>query len=316
MELAVTCGLFCLGLLLIVRGGNYFVDAAAWIAEVSGVPKVIVGATVVSIATTLPEIVVSLLAALDGKPDMAVGNAMGSVTANLGLIFALCALLGPFAIRRRDYAVKGLLMVGAVGALYFFSRKGRLSMAGVVVLLMILAAFVVENIHLAQASQAGADREKPTRREAVRRGVDFMLGIVGIVAGAELLVHHGGMLALSLGVPEGVVAATLVAVGTALPELVTAAAAIIKRQGALSVGNILGANIIDTTLIIPLCGLASGQALPVSGRSLGLDMPLCLLIAAAAVLPMLIARRTSRRQGLCVLALYGAYIALLLVKAV
>ena len=115
MELALVILLFLLGIVLIVKGGDAFVDAASWIAEVSGIPKLIVGATIVSIATTIPEMLVSVMAAAGGMVDMSVGNAVGSVTANLGLIMAISVLCMPAVIRRGDYLLKSVLMLCAAG---------------------------------------------------------------------------------------------------------------------------------------------------------------------------------------------------------
>ena len=122
MELALMLAIFLAGIILIVKGGDYFVDAASWIAEVSGVPKLIVGATIVSLATTLPEMLVSLMAAAQGKVDMAVGNAVGSVTANIGLIMALSVLCMPVAILRGDYLLKSALMLAAM---FYLPKAGR-----------------------------------------------------------------------------------------------------------------------------------------------------------------------------------------------
>ena len=116
MELAVMLAVFLAGIILIVKGGDFFVDAASWIAEISGIPKLVVGATIVSLATTLPELLVSMLAAVQGKVDMAVGNAVGSVTANLGLIMAISVVCMPGVIRRGDYLLKALLMLSACAA--------------------------------------------------------------------------------------------------------------------------------------------------------------------------------------------------------
>ncbi len=312
MGIAAACALFGLGLFLTIKGGDYFIDASAWIAEAFGIPKVIVGATVVSLATTLPEIIVSVLAALSGRAEIAVGNAVGSVTANTALIFALCAVLSPFALRRREYAVKGVLMVLAIGTLFACSRGGSLGPLGVAALLVIFVVFLVDTLRQARSAQRDSESPRPERRVIARKLLDFLLGTVGIVAGARLLVDNGALLAARLGVPEGVIAVTIIAVGTSLPELVTAIAAIVKKQGALSVGNILGSNIIDTTLIVPLCGLLTGQAMPLSQQSLRIDLPFCLLAALVAVVPMLGSAKTTKGQGFFLLAVYGAYLAALL----
>lgn len=303
---------FAVGILLIVKGGDLFVDAASWIAEVSGIPKFVVGATVVSMATTLPEILVSLLAAAQGKPDMAVGNAVGSVTANLGLILGICAVSIPFVIRRRQYLAKGVLMVLAVLILYLGSLGGRLSLVGSALLLAIFAVFVYENLRAARKDAQPSGRARPQGREIALNAACFLGGAAGIVCGAQLLVDNGSALARMLGVPESIIGVTLIAIGTSLPELVTTIASVVKRQGALSVGNIVGANIIDTTLILPLCSLISGQALPISAQGLRLDLPFCLAVSALAVVPMLVKGKLMRWQGVCLFAVYGAYMALLI----
>lgn len=316
MEIAITITLFIIGLIFIVKGGDFFVDAAAWIAEVSGIPKVIVGATIVSLATTLPELIVSIIAAAKGQPDMAIGNAVGSVTANIGLILGIGAVCMPFVIKRKDYLLKGILMVGAIAVLYLGSLKGSLNLFGSIVLLGIFAFFIFENVSAANKTlkeKGKEEREKPTGRTIAVNIVKFIAGTAGIVVGANLLVDNGGELARIMGVPEGIIAVTLVAIGTSLPELVTMISAVVKKQGALSVGNIIGANIIDTTLIVPLCGLVSGQALQTSSQSLVLDMPFCLLAAAFAIVPLLAFKKLSRWQGAGLLTIYAAYIVMLVV---
>ncbi|MEA4831304.1 MAG: calcium/sodium antiporter [Oscillospiraceae bacterium] len=313
MEIFIAVLLFILGLALIIKCGDLFVDAAAWIAEVSGIPKFIVGATVVSFATTLPEVIVSVIAALDGKADMAVGNAVGSVTANLGLIMAVCAVALPFSIKRIDYAPKGLLMVAAVLVLYTFCLGGSLSTSGLVILLVIFATFIYENIQSAKKNQDKSERVKPGKKAVSVNILKFIGGCAGIVVGADLLVENGSIIANAMGVPEGIVAVTLVAVGTSLPELVTMIMSIKKKHGALSVGNIIGANIIDTAIIVPLCGLVSGKPLTISSQGLALDLPVCLFVSAIAILPMLLWGKLMRWQGVGLLSCYLAYIIVLFV---
>ncbi len=286
-------------------------DASTWIAEAFGIPKAIVGATMVSLATALPEIIVSLVAAASGRWAMAVGNAIGSVTANTGLIFGLLSVLAPLSVRRKEYAAKGALMVLAVAGLLAFSWGGSLHPLGAVALLVFFAAFLYENGRHMKAIRQGGVRALPSKGQAARKALDFLLGVIGIVGGARLLVDHGAMLAVRFGIPEGMVAVTIIALGTCLPELVTAVAAIKKGQAALSVGNILGANIIDMTLIVPLSGLVAGQAMPLPVQSLALDLPFCLALALAAILPLLLFAKTTKRQGLILLAAYGAYLMIL-----
>jgi len=310
MDLLIPALLFVFGLICIVKGGDWFVDAAAWIAEVSGVPKVIVGATVVSIATTLPEIIVSLIAAAEGKADMAAGNAIGSVTANTGLILGITSLFAPMELRRRHYLVKALLMLGSLATLWIGSRSGALSNKGSVLLVLIFAIFMMDNIRTAKSVSERRIRKTSEPGEKRSATIGFLLGTAGIAVGAKLLVDNGSHLATALGVPERIVSVTCIAAGTALPELVTAITALTKKQGALSAGNIIGANLIDSTLILPLCNLLSGGSLRLSHQFVALDLPAVLLINAVAVLPMLLHSRFMRWQGGLLLALYGGYILL------
>lgn len=311
METFIAVLLFAVGVVLIVKGGDLFVDAATWIAEVSGIPKFIVGATVVSLATTLPEMIVSVMAALEGKVDMAVGNAVGSVTANTGLIMAIALLFMPCAVDRKVYGFKSVLMILAAAFLLVFSQGGSLLLTGSLILIAILVAFVWENIVSAKAGlEAAEDRVRPPHdsKTVWSNVVKFLLGAAGIVIGARLLVDNGSILARAAGVSEAVIAVTLVAVGTSLPELVTTITAIVKKQSALSIGNIIGANIIDLCLILPLCSLVSGKALPISAQSVGLDMPVCLGVIALALLPMLFTGKFRRWQGFVMLGGYAAYL--------
>ncbi len=314
MELAVMAAIFLAGIILIVKGGNFFVDAASWIAEASGIPKLIIGATIVSVATTLPEMLVSVMAAAQGKVDMSVGNAVGSVTANLGLIMAISLLCMPGLIRRRDYFVKSALMIAAAGIVVIGGLRGRVGQRLTVVLLAVFAFFLFENVRSARSSAAGGRdvpgwaRLSPGRRELLFQCAKFLLGAGGVVLGADLLVDSGSALARLAGVSERIIGVTIVAVGTSLPELVTTVTAIAKRQSALSVGNILGANILDLTLILPLSALISGKPLPIAQAAAHIDLPACLLVGAIAVVPPVFTARFHRWQGLLLLAVYAAYL--------
>ena len=309
--------LFLLGLVLIIKGGDLFVDAAVWIAEASGIPKFLIGATIVSLATTIPELLVSLLAAAEGSVGMACGNAIGSVTANLGLIMGISIVCIPAVIQRRDIALKGALMVAAAALLWAFCAGGSLPIGGSVVLLAVFLFYVAYNVLDARRSrQAGGEeeRESVSRRDVGVNIVKFIAGAAGIAVGANLLVEYGSALARLLGVSEAIIGVTLVAIGTSLPELVTTITAISKKQASLSIGNIVGANIIDLTLILPLCAVISGKALPVLDQTRLLDLPVCIFFCAVAVVPALIEKRFRRVTGVAMLAAYAAYVVVLCVR--
>ena len=316
-SLLATIALFILGILFIVKGGDWFVDAATWMAEASGLPQFLIGATVVSMATTLPEIIVSTMAAAEGSTDMAIGNAIGSVTANTGMIMAISLIFMPVVIRRSQFAVKGLLMVISTLALWLLCRDGALSLPESLIILALFVFFIYENIRSAKQLSA----EEPSAQEApvdkskkalLKNIALFVLGAACLVIGSNLLVDNGTVLAQLLGVSERIIAVTMVAIGTSLPELVTAITAIVKKQSSMSVGNILGANIIDITIILPLCALISGNGLQIAAQSVRqtvyLDMPVCVLESAIAVIPTLFLKRFTKLQGIIMLCLYIAYV--------
>lgn len=306
--------LFLLGLALVIKGGDFFVDAATWIAEVSGIPKFLIGATIVSLATTLPELLVSLIASAEGSIGIAVGNAVGSVTANVGLIMGISVVCMASVIDRRQQAFKFIMMTAAIALLYAFSAGGSLGTVGSVIMLAMFLAYMVESVMGARsAMRADTGEDKPARdqRTVLVNAVKFVAGVAGIVVGARLMVDYGTELARLLGVPESIIGATLVAVGTSLPELVTTITALVKKQASLSIGNIIGANIIDLTLILPLCSVISGKALPILKQNIALDMPFCLGLVLIAVVPTMLSGRFRKAQGVAMLGVYAVYIGLL-----
>lgn len=314
MEIFIACLLFVVGIVLIVKGGDFFVDAASWIAEISGIPKFIIGATIVSLATTLPELLVSVFAAIQGSTDMAVGNAVGSVTANVGLIMGISVVCIPAVMKRKKIGFKSIMMLASIVILYLFSLGGSFGMLPSLLMLVIFAVFIVENVITARKSMVedSSQEETPKDKKTVLINVvKFVVGAAGIVLGAQLLVDNGKFLAASFGVPESIIGVTIIAIGTSLPELVTTITAIAKKQASLSIGNIIGANIIDLTLIMPLCAFISGGALPVSLQTITLDLPVCLIVIAIAVIPTLISQKFKRWQGIAMLITYVVYLILL-----
>ena len=306
--------LFAAGLVFIIKGGDWFVDAATWIAEAFGIPKFIVGATVVSFATTLPEMLVSVFAALEGNADIAEGNAVGSVTANNGLIMCLSLVCMPCLMTRKQFGFKASLLLATIAVLFAFTRNGQLSVAQSVVILLFFAAFLAENLMAGKREHGTEDAEnrpQMTGKALARNLLGFVLGAATIVLGAQLLIDNGSALAKMIGVPDSIIAATMIAIGTSLPELVTTLTAIRKKESSLSVGNIIGANIMDLTLIMPLCSLIQGRAMLVERQGMLLDIPACLIVTAAAIVPALISGRFKRWTGFLIGGLYIAYLAVM-----
>ena len=300
--------LFAAGLVCIIKGGDIFVDAATWIAEASGIPKFIIGATVVSFATTMPEMLVSVFSALEGNADIAVGNAVGSVTANTGLIMCLSLICMECTMPRRQYAVKAVLLLAAIAILFGFTRDGQLSILESVLILVIFVCFIAERREQTLEGPEADERPQTDGRTIALNIGKFVLGAAAIVLGARLLIDNGTALAQMVGVPDAIIGATMIAIGTSLPELVTTITAIRKKQSSLSVGNIIGANIMDLTLIMPLCALILGKPLPVERQGMLLDIPACLVVCAGALIPALAQGRFKRWVGFFIGGLYIVYL--------
>ena len=196
--LALVLVLFAVGLICIIKGGDLFVDAATWIAEASGIPKFIIGATVVSFATTMPEMLVSVFSAFEGNADIAVGNAVGSVTANTGLIMCLSLVCMSCQMTRKQFGVKAGLLLAAVVLLFAFTRDSALSVSESIIIMLVFVGFMVESILAAKREQGSeAPDERPStdgKSVAINIG-KFILGAAAIVLGAQLLIDNGSALA-------------------------------------------------------------------------------------------------------------------------
>lgn len=327
MESFLMYFLFVVGIVLIVKGGDWFVDGAVWVAEVTRIPKFIIGATIISVATTLPEIIVSTIAAIEGhgilvsgvgnyiaasqdKVGMAIGNGIGSVICNTAMILAISIMFMPIAVDRKDFAHKSFLLIAAMLALFAFSLSGSFSIVGGLVLLAIFAVYIADNIRSAKGSTSEDDGERPSadKKSVIMNIEKVAVGAAGIVIGSQLLVNNGSKIAASLGVSEAIIGVTIVAVGTSLPEFVTAITAIVKKQTDMSVGNVIGANVIDTTLILAVCSFIYGGKLPVSAQNIYLDFPVAIIVSFIAAVPTVIKKKFSRWQGVLMLIIYIAYL--------
>ena len=294
---------FFIGLILICKGGDWFVDAASKISETLGIPKYVVGATIVSFATTMPEIIVSAAAALKGHSAMAIGNAVGSVSANTGIILAISLFFLPAAIKRQDYIIKTILYIGTLVLLLISFKDRVFDWSDCILLLLAGILFLIMNIKNAfQERNRGFQRKnqkndsKIQNKECWKMFVWFFIGAVAIVAGSEILVKSACEIAEKLHIR------------TSLPEFVTTVTAIIKKESSLSVGNIVGANMIDSAFILPVCTLLGGKSLPVSTQMALIDMPVCILVSVVALFPMLYRNKIARIDGVFTLLIYSSYL--------
>lgn len=300
--------LFVVGLILICSGGDRLVDAAVAIAKKLGIPQIVVGATIVSLGTTLPEILVSTTAAFDGSAAIAAGNAFGSIICNTALIAGVTQTIRPskqveFSSLSWRSAFFFLVLIGlnvcglVTGA---FDRP-----VGVVLLLLFV---VYAYLNVIRASSEGGSQEENEKADEVSIPVQLLILVVCaafLFVGANLLVDNGILIAEAAGVPERVIAVTFIALGTSLPELMTSVMSLVKGYGNVGLGNVIGANLLNLLLVIGIPSAIAG--IPLEGGTVRVDMPLACLVMAVLIVPILIRKKSSRIQGIVLLSVYAVY---------
>ena len=290
--------LFIVGLLCLIKGGDWFVDGATGIARRFKVPELLIGATVVSIGTTLPEVMVSTTSAMTGHGEIANGNAIGSVICNAALIAAITIAVRPGKVDPKSLRVPVLFFFVAA-ALY----------AGV--------AYMVCNVlAMKNAPAPEEDEDEPEKEMSFAKEIGLLiLGAALIAVGANLLVDNGTLIAQALGVPESVIALTFVALGTSLPELVTAITSLAKGHGSLSLGNVIGANVFNLVLVSGMSITVSPFSIPQNSTIMGInsslvmDLPVMFAVMLLLTVPALLKGRLSRWQGVLLLCIYAAFCA-------
>ena len=309
--------LFALGLVALIKGGDWFVDGATGIARRFHLPELLIGATVVSIGTTLPEVMVSTTAALEGSSSIAYGNAIGSVICNTSLIAAITVAVKPGKVDRKAlrtpvffFFLASVFYAAVAYTTGFFSRTvGVILLAGFVVYMVVTVLQMKGSPAASEAGDDSGEKERPVWQNLVM----LVVGAALIAIGARLLVDNGTLIARALGVPETVIALTFVALGTSLPELVTAITSLAKGHGALSLGNVIGANLFNLVLVSGMAitvtpfQIPEGVQLMGHNASLVMDIPVMFIVMLLLTVPALIKGKLSRWQGVTLLAIYAAF---------
>lgn len=366
--------LFAVGLVLLIKGGDWFVDGATGIAKRFRLPDIVVGATVVSIGTTLPEVMVSTTGALAGSGAMAYGNAIGSIICNTALIAAISIAVNPGPVNVKSMKTPAIFFFGAAAlyciaayALGTFPQWLGLVMLSVFVVYMILTVRNgIKNPDTAEEEEAEESTGMPwiplgiigvvallvalsgsffaetpvwyalilalvalavmlfgskfVKASTAERGLvmEILLLVAGaaiIAVGADLLVEHGQVIALELGVPETVVALLFVALGTSLPELVTTITSLRKGRASLGVGNVIGANVFNLVLVSGVAVTLAPFDVPVENTllntglnlSLVFDIPVMLAVMSLMIFPALLKKKLGRWQGIVLLGIYATF---------
>lgn len=301
------------GLVLLYAGGEFLVRGAVGLARHLGVSRLLIGIVVVAFGTSAPELFVSVDAVLQGSPDIAVGNVVGSNIANVMLVLALAAMLWPVGERRvvlRD----GAMMLAATGLLIWFASRGEIPREGGYVLLVLLLLYILwswlgERIQEEDLTEVTRPRALWLPRSLHPGWLDLfmaILGIAGLVFGARFIVTGGVEIARIMGVSEAVIGISMIAVGTSLPELAAVGVAAARKHTGIVVGGIVGSNIFNILSVLGITALVA----PVNIAPVFMERDVWVMLGAALVLALICTTRWrfGRVEGLVLLAVYGAYI--------
>jgi len=306
--------LFAVGLGLLIKGGDWFVDGSVKIAQRFNVPQLLIGATVVSIGTTLPEVMVSATSALGGQGEIAYGNAIGSIICNTSLIAAITLIAKPAKADRNGLITPVIFFfLSAMFYSYIAYSSGYFSRSVGVILLLVFAFYIAVNIIKVKKTSLSSGSISKTKASISKDIVLLILGAVVIAVGARLVVDNGTIIANLLGVPQSVIALTFVALGTSLPELVTAITSLIKGHGAISIGNVIGANLFNLVFVSGISVLLSPFEIPQSSTLFGknasliLDIPVMFAVMLILTVPAVIWQRLSRIQGVLLMGIYALF---------
>lgn len=305
--------LFLLGFILITKGADIFINCTVDIGKKTNIPQIILGATIVSFATTLPELTVSLFASLQGHTTMSLGNAVGSIICNTGLVLGLVSFISPFKVDKNMFFSKSVLLLICVVLLLLLGIDKTITKIDSIPLLLMLAIYMYSNY---KSVVEKGNRPRGNNSSKVKGNNDlgewskiillFALGLIMMVIGSRLLVDNGVIIAEWIGVPQGVISLTVIALGTSLPELVSSLTAIKKKHHAISVGNILGANILNIVSVIGISAIPND--IPILSQNMSIDFPFMILLLLTLILPTIKKNKLYRLQGLIMLVIYLVYI--------
>lgn len=314
--------MFVLGLAILVVGADVMVRGASRLAVSFGVSPLVVGLTVVAFGTSAPELAVSVGSALNGSPDLAIGNVVGSNIANVLLILGLSALITPLLVDEQIIRQEIPIMIGASALLVVMALDGHISKFEAILLFGLVVAYtlflIVQSRRASQDAQQEFESEIPTSTWDSHWAVQVALVLVGLamlVFGADWLVGAAVFFARAFGVSDLVIGLTVVAVGTSMPEIATSIVAAIRGQRDIAVGNVVGSNVFNILAVLGATGLVSAGGLPVSEAARNFDLWVMLAVAFACLPIMISGREIARWEGGVFVAYYAVYTAWLVLQA-
>ncbi len=300
-----------LGFALLFTGGDLLVKAGVSLATHFRISTLAIGVTVVSFGTSAPELIVSISATLKGHPDIALGNIIGSNISNIAMVLGVMAVILPLPVERNLIRIDWPFMMLASLIFYLFTLNGTISYIEGIILTGMLAVYLYMSVHNSRTQVIKAGYRFPKARYGLIKSLFiFILASAGLYFGADFLVDSAGKIALNLGVSERVIAVTIIAFGTSVPELATSVAAVVKKETGITTGNIIGSNIFN---ILAVPGITSIIKTVSVSREILPDIYSMLGISVALLLLMVFGNKVlTRNRGVLLLLLYGLYIAMVL----
>lgn len=298
------------GLVLLILGGNWLLKSAVALSLKLDIPKIVIGMTVVSFATSAPELIVSINAALSGASDLALGNVIGSNIANLGLVLGITLLFGTMEIQKSFYKTDWPVMMIASVLLYFFlvGDKVIVQYEGII-LLLFLIIFIIYLLRFQKTAVVDEMPEDDESLSVIKVVLFFVIGGLGLWAGSELLIKGATSLALEFGVSERIIGVTVVSIGTSIPELAASIIAILKKEKAISLGNLIGSNMFNILAVLGITSIIT----PVAVKDMGLltNDIFWMLGVSFLILPLVFfpkGMRLNWKDGVILLAIYLSFI--------
>ena len=305
-----------IGLTLLVFGGNWLLKAAIGLSLKLSIPKIVIGMTVVSFATSAPELIVSIKSALDGATGLAVGNVIGSNIANLALVLAITVILSPIDVEKSFYKTDWPVMMIASVMLYFFIANDKIiqSYEGVV-LFLTLVVFLIYLLRFQKQVVADEILEDDEELSLLKIVFFLVIGGIGLWAGSELLINGSVILAKNLGVSDAVIGVTVVSVGTSIPELAASIIAVIKKEKAISLGNLIGSNIFNILAVLGITSIITPIQVKQDALSLINHDIFWMLAISFSILPLVFIPKKGLnwRDGVLLLAAYIVFVYLTIV---
>ena len=319
--MAVNILLIALGFALLVKGADFLVDGASGVAKRFHIPEIIIGLTIVSIGTSMPELFVSITSAIDGYSDMAIGNVIGSNLCNLLLILGISAAINPIIFKKETKLIEIPICLGISIVFLILANIGNsISRIDAIILIALFIAFICYTIMMAKKGEDFDEISEEEKQQSAEEGkkrkiINIIYIIVGIIAlkiGGDLVVEHSEKIAKMFNVSDKIIGLTIVAIGTSLPELVTSVTAALKKNSDIAIGNIIGSNIFNMLLII-----GAAAAISPMNYNTSYNLQMGILIVATIVLGVF--PYTDRKDemtisnGITYLMLYALYMAMLFV---